>query len=267
MFVLDAATAAIHSPAIPYEQSFQRIVETQILHALHEVEKVPGLQKEFTEIREAVLQVATELFKNGEILSTGKDAEYRDTHVGLQAVVEFALTQLLKKGEISEVDVVIHTPMPPTPLCTHDKISDGLVHPEIEEDPKRLCTVLSRITILRELLAQGANIYCAYPKEGMAGRNAEQQEIYRNTIAKNAAYLFDRPLDCESIESGAFYIIKNKDGQKLAFAIKINQANSPLLDGQYGLWFGDVELPAIRERINGLLDIINKSTRESLPAI
>jgi hypothetical protein len=188
----------------------------------------------------------------------GTDKDVRPYFVALQGIIEHVLACELNKS-VKSLTGVIHTPMPATPLCTEGDVSKELVDPSIEEDPLRLFTVKARTTIIRDYLFQGGDLYMVYPKEGITKRSEGQQQVYRKELENYPAHLFDRPLDCASIDNdliGAFYLFKNAEGKVFAFAIKIAQANSPQDLESFGLWFGEVNESPVHDRISNVLDTI-----------
>jgi hypothetical protein len=128
-------------------------------------------------------------------------------------------------------------------------------------------TVKARITIIRDYLFKGGDLYVAYPKEGMSKRKELEQKIYRQELENNRSHLFDRPLDCESIDNdliGAFYLFKSNEGKVFAFAIKMTQANNPQATS-FGLWFGEVKSSPVQDRISNVLNNILKYSSQSIP--
>lgn len=91
----------------------------------------------------------------------------------------------------------------------------------------------------------------------MNKRSEIQQNVYRQELENYPSHLFDRPLDCASMDNdliGAFYLFNNKDGKVFAFTIKMTQANSPQDLGGFGLWLGEVNKSPVHDRISTVLD-------------
>lgn len=152
--------------------------------------------------------------------------------------------------------------MPATPLCSKGEISKELVDLSIESDPARLFTVKSRMTIVRDYLFKGGDLYVVYPKSGYDKRTEEQQKIYKQELATYPNHLFDVPLNCESIPTeliGATYLFQDKSGNKFIFAIKMNQAKDPQDIGNFGLWFGSINQPDIQGRLHVVSDYMEKN--------
>lgn len=125
----------------------------------------------------------------------------------------------------------------------------------------RLFTVKARTTIVRDYLYKGGDLYIAYPKDGLAKRNDAQQQTYKKELGNYPTHLFDRPLNCASIDTdmiGAFYLFTDSNGKLFAFAIKMTQANSPLDQGSFGLWFGDSKNLPIYDRLKNIQNNVLK---------
>lgn len=205
--------------------------------AASEAKDIDDILKRFTE--EGILELE------------GPDREIRPVFVAIQAMMEEALSLELHLS-ITSLMGVIHTPMPATPLCTEGSLSPGLVHQSVEEDPFALIMTLSRASTVRNFLYRGGDLYCAYPKEGLHQRTELQKAIYSKALNIYAGHLFDRPLDLDHLPpelTGAFYLFTDTEGNKGVFAIQITQANNPLDNGRYTIWFGSLNTPPILERI------------------
>jgi hypothetical protein len=214
-----------------------------------------------------------ELVEKGVLEVIATDKEVRPYFVALQGIVEHVLAHEFNEKNITTLAGVIHTAMPATPLCALGNVSSelldpSLVDPTIAEDPVRLLTVKIRATIIRDYLFQGGDLYIAYPKEGFTKRSGDQQKIYKQELESYPSHLFDRPLDCESIDknlSGAFYLFKKGEGEVCAFAIKMTQANDPLESGSFGLWFGELNQSSIFHRVSEVLDYVHKYSPQPIP--
>lgn len=200
---------------------------------------------------EEMTQTWNTLVAEGVVEITATDKEVRPIFVGLQGIVEHVLASELNTS-VKNLQGIIHTPMPATPLCTTGAISKELVDPSIENDPARLYTVKARTTILRDYLFKGGDLYIVYPKEGFNNRTTEQQEIYKQELRNYPIHLFDVPLDCDTIPLemiGATYLFQNEAGQTFIFSIKMTQAKDPQELGHFGLWLGPLDHPAIQKRL------------------
>jgi hypothetical protein len=251
-----------------------RAIDENITNTILQAEKVPGFSaRAFQDIKEGVLNCWKELFQNGMIDKKGPDKEIRPYFVTLQGIIEHVLAHMHNRKEIGDLEGVIHTPMPPTPLCTEGEISQGLVDPSIEQNPQSLFTVQVRATIVRDYLHQGANLYCVYPREGFDKRSEAQQEIYRKVKEEYPTHLFDVPVDCgfEQELTGAYYLFRC-GGKSFAFAIKMTQAkapepNDPQPTGDFGLWFGETNHPDVKDRITTVSNFIRVYSDRYIPSI
>lgn len=230
-----------------------------VLEIIRLADSIPGFEAAwFCELKPELTSTWETLVQKGKIQRTGRDEEIRPTFVALQALVESVLSQALTH-DIKSLVGIIHTPMPPTPLCTAGEISAELVSPAIERDPKRVATVKLRTAILRDFLHQGGYLYCVYPESGMAKRSEQQQKIYREELLHFSHVLFDLPLKHSSIPAdliGATYFFTDQKGTPFVFAIQMTQANDPKEEGHFGLWFGSLQNQAVRKRVEAIVDFI-----------
>lgn len=240
---------------------FIQNIHSKVMETIENADNVPGLKsEEFNSLKIGIAERWNELVEKGVLEVTATDKEVRPYFVALQGIIEHVLACELNKS-VKSLTGVIHTPMPATPLCTEGNVSKELVDATIEDDPLRLFTVKARTTIIRDYLFQGGDLYIVYPQEGINKRNENQQQIYRKELENYPSHLFDRPLDCASIDNdliGAFYLFKNAEGKVFAFAIKMTQANSPQDLGSFGLWFGEVDKSPIQTRISSVVDNVLK---------
>ena len=255
-------TGSLSDPSIQH-------IHSQVIQTIEHSDNVPGLKSEvFYTLKIGLAERWNELVNKGVLEITGTDKDVRPYFVALQAIVEHVLAQELNKNTIRSLTGVIHTPMPATPLCNEGEVSKNLVNPSIQEDPLRLFTVKARTTIIRDYLFQGGDLYIVYPKAGLAQRKETEQQIYKKELVNNPFHLFDRPLDCPSIDPnliGAFYLFKSPEGKVFAFAIKMTQANNPQDVGSFGLWFGEVNKSPVHNRISSVLDAILKYSPQPIP--
>lgn len=233
----------------------------KVRETIEEAHEIPGLDADiFDELKPEILTSLQELELNGELRIASSDQKARPIFVSLQGIFEQMLSTELN-GQVSSLMGIIHTPMPCTPLCTEGPVSDGLVDPSIKNDPRRLFTVEARTKILRDYLKKGGDLYIVYPKDGLAKRSQEQQQIYQKELQTYPNNLFDCPLNCESLEAdliGAIYFFTDSQENEYVFAIQMTQANDPRDNGQYCLWLGRIDHPAISERVSKVLTFICK---------
>ncbi len=225
---------------------------------LEEVKQITEIGK--SNAKPEILALLKELQATGLVLRTGKDAEVRPPFVGAQAEIERTLAYFFQKHEIVHLVGVIHTPTPATPLCTKGEIMPSPVDRSMEEDLKRLYTVQERPSVIRDYLEKGAVLYVTYPQGGREKRTPEQLQIYDAARAKYAHSLVDHVLNCSKIEPdmiGATYLFKTIKGGWLAFSIMSTQANAPQDDIQWGVWFGSLNHPQVRERTEAVLNYLS----------
>ena len=241
------------------QPSLQEALSVKINEVIAHSKKIPGFTEVgFSGLRDSIQNAWNALSQKGVLEITGTDKEVRPYFVALQGVIEHVLSTELQR-HVGTLNGFIHTPMPATPLCTKGEISPDLVDRTIEMDPKRLLTVKVRTTIIRDYLFQGGSLYIVYPRLGLSKRTSEQQKIYSEELSNYSSHLFDIPLDVDEIPSsliGATYLFKDRLGRLFVFAIKMTQANSPQDTGNFGLWFGSIEQPAIREKVNTLAQFL-----------
>jgi len=237
------------------ESNLTAVIHSKVLETIKYSQNIPGLKsEEFSALRTEVSKTWCALINDGVLEVSGTDKDVRPYFVALQGVVEHVLVSELQK-EVKVLTGVIHTPMPATPLCTTGDISNELVDPSIEIAPSRLFTVKARTTIIRDYLFKGGDLYVVYPKDGLKKRTEEQQKIYQHELANYPTHLFDVPLNCETISTdliGATYFFEDQSGKTFVFAIKMTQAKDSKDAGNFGLWFGPINHPAIQERIRAV---------------
>jgi hypothetical protein len=269
MNILTAAAVEISSltGSLSDKDPLIQHIHSKVMQTIENSDNVPGLKsEEFNSLKIGIAQRWNELVEKGVLEVTATDKDVRPYFVALQGIVEHVLSHELNKS-VKSLTGVIHTPMPATPLCTEGNVSIELVDSSIAEDPLRLFTVKARTTIIRDYLFQGGDLYIVYPKEGITKRNDSQQQIYKKELESYPSHLFDRPLDCASIDNdliGAFYLFKSAEGKVFAFAIKMTQANSPQDLGSFGLWFGEVNKSPVNDRISNVLHNILKYSSQPI---
>lgn len=200
----------------------------------------------------------SELSEKGFIIREGDDIEHRPTFVSLQGDFERSLAYALKKNKITHLVGMIHTPTPATPLCTEGEISKDLVHASME-DEKRLFTVMKRPEIVRQYMDLGGTLVAAFPKGGDLQRTEDQRSIYQSLLAKYPYNLVQKELETTTMPwdmVGALYIYKTHSGGWGAFAIMARQANAPVDKQAWGMWFGPINHPMIKQRVENVLQYL-----------
>lgn len=237
------------------------VLNVKVLDTIAHAKEIPGLKaEEFDLLKEAISQTWSTLVQNGVIEMSGADKEIRPYFVALQGIIEHVLSHELQQ-HVKDLQGMIHTPMPATPLCTMGEISKDLVDPTIESDPKRVFTVKARTTIIRDFLQKGGVLYVIYPKNGLAKRTEIQQSIYQQELCNYPEHLKDRPLNCASLPDeliGATYLFTGPQGLSFAFAIKMTQANDPKENATFGLWLGSLDHPEVKKRVNAVMHFIER---------
>lgn len=189
----------------------------------------------------------------GYICSEGPDATLRPLYVGAQAVVERELIQGLQSKNLKDAIVIIHTPMPATPLCVRNHIvTEDLVDSNILDDPMRLRTVEMRSYLIRQFLEAGGRVYAVYPEGGKEQRSLAAQHIYGELCANYPQQLFDCPIqDLEDFPVGALYLYQTSEDTCYAVALEAQQANVTE-DARWSLWWGDIHSDPIQKRLEEL---------------
>lgn len=245
--------------ALFFQDPTVQIIDSKVHEVVEHALEIPGLNSdEFPYLREEIKNHWNELVSEGVLQVKASDRETRPIFVALQAVIEHVLSTELNQS-LSSVTGVIHTPMPATPLCMKETVSPELIDPSLEKDPLRLFTVKARARTVRDFLYKGGRLYVVYPKNGFDKRTEIQRNVYLKELTLYPYHLFDRPLNCEEIDRdliGAFYLLTNHKGKTFAFAIQMTQANDPQEIGTFGLWFGEVDHPAVKGRLDAVLDFI-----------
>ncbi len=207
-----------------------------------------------------VLDLIQGLQKSGYVIRTGQDAALRPAYVGAQAEMEKAMAYLLSRQQISELIGIIHTPMPATPLCTEGEVSSELVDPSLAADERRMYTVKERSTIVREYLQQGGVLYVAYPQGGREKWTSAQLAIYDRLREQYPSTLIDSALNCAQLDRdmvGATYLFKNPQGGWICFGIQAPQANAPNDDQKWGIWYGSLDNPQVKQRLKSVLKYLS----------
>lgn len=217
---------------------------------LEEVRHLISANAEVAESRDALLLLIDELSERGVVERFGSDAEYRPLFVTLQGSIEQVLANYLVSKRVAEICGAIHTPTPATPCCTEGEITPGLADASLLEDPKRLYTIRSRATTVRNYLEGGGRLWVVYPAAGLSKRSSEQLEVY-STLREHYSTLIDNPLEREELEAslvGATYLFSDEEGDSL-FSIQAFQANAPVDEGLWRLWLGPLSDEQISARL------------------
>lgn len=227
----------------------------KVLDAIEHSAMIPGLSSDtLSTLRHEMKETWNSLNIDHRVQITGTDQDIRPLFVGLQGIIEQVLANSLGK-DLHLLKGAIHTPMPPTPLCTEGSLSPQLVDPSIEKDPTRLFTVQARTIILRDFLAKGGTLYSVYPKNGLNKRTEQQRAVYQKELLNYPDHLIDAPLLCEEFPQsliGATYVFEDDNKELWIFSINMTQAKDPQALGSFGLWFGPITHPVIEERLNAL---------------
>jgi len=207
-----------------------------------------------------ILDLMDGVTKKHYFLQTGSD-DFRAKFVHSQASFEHVMACCQALGEITRLVGVIHTPTPATPLCIRpeEAISVGILDQTIQWDLDKLLTVRSRAQIVREYLMKGGQLYVAYPRGGLERRSADQRGVYLEALQQFQGNLFDSVLSCDAMHPdmiGATYLFKNIYNQIFAFSIKARQANDAQPEAEWGIWFGEVQSPEVKERIDIIFDYL-----------
>lgn len=187
----------------------------------------------------------------------GDDRDIRPLFVTVQGDVERTIAFFLEQKKISRVEWGIHTPTPATPLCIHDKITEGILDPTLIGDPRRIYTVMKRPSIVRDLLSQGAILHAVFPEEGRAKRSEEQLIIYEN-LKQSYPNLHENVVEFLPLELvGATYLVETAEGESYLFSIRATQANAPEDSRSWAIWFGSIEDPVIQERYTKICQLFS----------
>lgn len=242
-------------------------LEERVFSTIRNTEIVPGISPEtLADLKGEITQNWMTLKEGGVVTTYGPDSDVRPVYVALQAMIEQSLAKELNTS-IRNLKAFIHTPMPATPLCMEGYISPELIHPSLHQDEKRLSTVKTRATVIRDFLFQGGDLYVVYPKGGFEKRTEVQRTIYKKELEKHPDHLFDRPLKGDSIPDeliGATYLFEDFDGVQYIFSIQMTQANDPRAMANFGLWYGSLENTLVKERFEAVKKYL-KENGENLP--
>lgn len=239
-------------------------IHSNMSYKLESSKEIPGLSpSEFEANKAEMLKLNKKLLKDGFVEMHGPDSLRRPIFVGWQIAFENVIASLLALDQLHSFDGYIHTPMPATPLCTKGDISKELVAPEIANDPARRATVEARPITIRLILNCGGRMHILYPKVGKNKRTPEQQEIYKQELARYSDILFDQPLGITTEELpadliGATYFFIDKKGNEFFFSMKMTQAKNPEEIGHSAIWFGRTDDPKFKSRLNDIYELARK---------
>lgn len=199
------------------------------------------------------LEVFFDLMRDRYISREGKVETLRPFLVDLQAQIEIAISEMLRKELLKSCYGIIHTPTPPTPLCKDENISEG--------EP----TVVLRSKTVRDLLRAGATLFGAYPLSGLEKRSQEELLTYAASVPESAlsfetrkeltrllgtsptylpeeealgTYLECLLKDLDPHMSGATYFLENHMGEQLLFSVSFVQVMSEAQEWKAEIWYG-----------------------------
>ena len=191
------------------------------------------------------------------VVVAGEDAEIRPILVNFQKAFEQTSVTLLRSKYIKKITAIIHTSKPSTPLVsTENIINQGVVHPDMINDPSRLSTIKNRVATLRDMAmhGDGMKLYIAYEQKWSTDKSFEDKYVvYQDKLndIRNIS-LIDSPLACESLPSnliGASYLIELKDQEKLLLSLTGIQAIEGSGEAQWRLWFDEITEEKTSERL------------------
>lgn len=150
----------------------------------------------------------------------GKDVDCRAVCVTAQAGLEVALEQMLRSGRISELQVIILTPLPCTPLRNEAKEIDFSVTLTSTQ-----YTVEKRANTVRDMRAAGATIIAAYSRQKYEELKAQENPKFKKEVEvyekeKSHPNVIDMPLSSlvPAHLVGALYLIKDRSGNNYILA-------------------------------------------------
>lgn len=210
--------------------------------------------------KEEIFALLDQVENKYQILEQGSD-DLRVKYVNAQGAIEHVMACFQALGEIDQLIGVIHTPMPPTPLCVKPEGNvQDILDASIRSDQNKLLTVRSRAQIVREYLMKGGKLYAVYPQGGLQKRTPEQQSIYKEALDQSSTRLVDWVLGSDKIDQdmiGATYLFRNLEGKVFAFSIKSRQVNDIQKQTEWGIWFGPVQEKTVADRVNTIFDYLS----------
>lgn len=220
--------------------------------------------------RQQMLQIIEQLKKNGFYTKTGND-DFRAPFVGLQGIIEHVLATQKTLKVVPFIFGAIHAPLPPTPLCAavDAKNIESLMDPSIFSDPDKKTTITERaVTVRRMLGEEGTIFYAIYPEGALPKRKENEQTVFNQELKNYEGKLRVSELSCKELDpdkTGALYLFTDEAGNHFAFSIKAQQANNPQENSTWGIWFGPVERPSVKERIRETSDYLLLHKGPNLP--
>jgi len=256
LFLLPLSSLAYGSTDYYYSQQINTLqgIEASVTKTITESEKL-------SDLKPALLNFFSLLSAQGHIQRAGTDQEVRPCFVNVQGLIEQSLAYALQRGEITDLTGIIHTPTPATPLCTDGQITDRLVHPSMQNDESRIFTVRARANILRDYLDMGGKLFVVYPEGGLQKRSEEQQNTYLTALQEYSQNLHNHELQIDHMDNdmvGATYLFKDQSGEEYMFSIRATQANAPVEDNAWEMWFGKSNQPEIAQRIERVRSYLNE---------
>lgn len=180
--------------------------------------------------------------------------DFRDSTVSLQGVLEHAIKELAVAHNFT-IKMVVHTPMPCTPLCTRqdDPNLKALLNPQLLSNENNAFTVEKRTKTMRDILAlNNSRVYIIYSNGGFANRTDEQQKVYLHEKNENKTTLIDCELSgvMDTRYCGATYTVETPNGV-VCMGVDAPQANDVNAD-KWAIFCAPFGMPAIQERLQRL---------------
>lgn len=221
----------VSSSCIPQQEIMEGTLLSSATRIIDQLHKLPGIGSnatlaEVTKHRENLQLCISQLAVTGRWNVEQDDALLRPIAVGLQAIIEHALLDMLQKEEIAKVMTIFTTQNPPTPLCSEPGVlPDSLVTVSVQHSPACVDTVISRQQTLKALLAHPSIdtwVFYAQPRP-----NPEEQTIFDENAMRYAPNFHHFHVSDGILEnlSGATYRLTDQEGQDQWFGIRITQAN------------------------------------------
>jgi len=190
------------------------------------------------------------LSNESHVVLLGKDQELRPKTVFLQALIEYSIVKGLQNKDITSAVLVIHAPMPPTPLrITSNTVPPGIVPSSYTDNERIIHDILYRNNNLINLLKHNATILSVY----LSSTQKTKIIGYENFTALLKQYknLIDKPIkEIKPEYVGATYLVKDKWGNMTAFCIKGFQVTNEKTDiQQWELWFGSIKNRTVSKRL------------------
>lgn len=202
------------------------------------------------DIKEQMIQMLDALANEKHSVKQG--GELRPVVVGLQQIFEHVIKVFTVLDELT-FQGSIHTPMPPTPLCTEVNSSElsSVMAPSLMANINNMLTVKNRTITLRAILQMPTTkLYAVYSQGGLEKRAAKDQQTFNNEIETNQGKLVPVELageiDPELV--GATYILI-AEGKAFAFCIDAQQATEEVVE-KWGIYCGPLEEEVILNRVN-----------------